>query len=209
MVVDYIKKHKSVLWFSVLPVMALIFYLLKLIIPSYHAVHIPLDDKIPFVPAFVIPYIMWFLYIPLMMLFIYLADEKLFGRRMFAFTVGIGIAIICFIVYPTVVTFRPSADGNGVFLWILRIVYAFDNPSSNDFPSLHCYQAVMLHLLAFVNGPYKDKKLIRTCSAILVALICAATVLIKQHSAIDLFAGVGMAFVIFAVFCITKKGDKI
>ena len=42
--------------------------------------HCALDDAIPFVPAFIIPYLMWYAYVPLMLAAVCFLDKKYFPR---------------------------------------------------------------------------------------------------------------------------------
>ena len=179
------------------------FYPTKLIIKEYHIVHFSLDDKIPFLPVFIIPYIIWFLYIPLPMIYLFFKDSKAFKRQAIIFFSGSIFCSLFFVIYPTVIDFRPSAEGEGLLLWLTRMIYANDTPPANVFPSLHCYEALTIHLTTFTAGPFKNRKILRIASAVLVALICASTVFVKQHSFIDVIGGC----VISIVFCLI--GNKI
>ena len=110
--------------------------------------HCALDDAIPFVPAFIIPYLMWYAYVPLMLAAVCFLDKKYFPRQCAAFFGGAWACIAVLIAFPTAVDFRPDAAGDGVFLWLCRFIFAADRPV-NVFPSLHCYEALCVHLTAF------------------------------------------------------------
>ena len=50
--------------------------------------HCALDDAIPFVPAFIIPYLMWYAYVPIMLAAVCFLDKKYFPRQCAAFFGG-------------------------------------------------------------------------------------------------------------------------
>ena len=57
----------------------------------------------------------------------------------------------------------------------------------------HCFEAVCVHLTAFSVPQLRKKTGWRIASATLSVLICLSTVFIKQHSVLDLIAGVLLA----------------
>ena len=160
----FIKEHKDIYWFLGFLVLALFYFVSKQIPSEFSTVHFPLDDKIPFIPIFIIPYIIWYVYVPLPMIYIFFKYEKEFRKQAVAFFSGAVICGLIFLVYPTIIDFRPSADGKGIFLWLTRIIYANDNPPANCFPSLHCYEALATHLTAFTFGPLRKKIPLRIVS---------------------------------------------
>lgn len=156
--------------------------------------HCALDDAIPFVPAFIIPYLMWYAYVPLMLAAVCFLDKKYFPRQCAAFFGGAWACIAVLIAFPTAVDFRPDAAGDGVFLWLCRFIFAADRPV-NVFPSLHCYEALCVHLTAFSCPRLKKMTALRVASAAMTLFICLSTVFIKQHSALDLAAGCAAALI--------------
>ena len=75
---------------------------------------------------------------------------------------------------------------------LVRLLYQADAPV-NVFPSLHCYEALAIHLATFHSRPGVKRRALRCVSAVLCALICASTLLIRQHSLADLLAGCTLA----------------
>ena len=59
------------MWFS---------YLERTVTQEYHAVHISLDDIIPFNEWFVIPYYIWFVYVVAVVAYFFLVDKKEYYR---------------------------------------------------------------------------------------------------------------------------------
>ena len=103
-----------------------------------------------------------------------------------------------FLIWPTCIDFRPDAAGPGLLRWLCRFIYAHDRPV-NVLPSLHCYEALAVHLGAFGAGRGRKMPVRRALSAALVTLICLSTVFVKQHSVADLAAGCGLAAGIYAL----------
>ncbi len=88
---------------------------------------------------------------------------------------------------------------------LCRLIYANDAPV-NVFPSLHCYEALVMHLATFRMPPLRARKRLRLASAVLVILICLSTLLVKQHSVADLVAGCTLAVVMYLLTaCIFDK----
>ena len=208
MIKKLISERKDVFWFFGFMAFGMLFYGAKLVIKDYHIVHLPIDDKIPFLPIFIIPYTIWFAYIPGMMILTFFKSKKAFLRQQYAFYLGVGISCLIFLIYPTMIDFRPDAAGDGFLLWLTRIVYSGDVPPTNVFPSLHCYEALSVHLTTFTVGPFKDKTLPRILSAVLVVLICLATVFVKQHSVIDVLPGCLMAVLSLITIDYFLRGNK-
>ena len=94
----------------------------------HHLIHTPVDDVIPFVPAFIIPYVLWYFYVPGMMLFMCFKDREVFMRQVATLFTGAFICITVFALYPTRIDFRPDASGDGLLLALCRLIYANDQP---------------------------------------------------------------------------------
>ena len=184
----FLKRCRHLAWLLLFPLLTGGYFLISRLNLPYHIIHVPLDDRIPFLPVFVVPYVLWYLYISLPMAAVGLHDAAAFrqqARRLFS---GWAVGLVCFLVYPSAIDFRPSAEGPGVLLWLCRWLYGRDLPR-NVLPSLHCYGALVTHL-SLRRRPLLRKHLpLRLGSAVLAGLICLFTVLIRQHSVVDLAAG--------------------
>ena len=189
---SWLSKNRHVYWLLGLIALALAYFATQHVGLRYHVVHLPLDDRIPFCPAFVVFYILWYFYVPGCMLWACLRAKDVFCRQAVALFSGAFVCAAVFVLYPTCVDFRPSAAGPGLARALCRLIYANDAPV-NVFPSLHCYEALGLHLVTFRAPPLRAHKALRLASFALVVLICLSTLLIKQHSAADLIAGCALA----------------
>lgn len=189
---SWLSKNRHVYWLLGLIALALAYFATQHLGLRYHVVHLPLDDRIPFCPAFVVFYILWYFYVPGCMLWACFRARDVFYRQVAALFSGAFVCAAVFVLYPTCVDFRPSAAGPGLARALCRLIYANDAPV-NVFPSLHCYEALVMHLATFRAPPLRAHKALRLASFALVVLICLSTLLIKQHSAADLIAGCALA----------------
>lgn len=201
-------KYKSVFWFSGFLILYTFYFLSKHIPKNYYVLHFALDDKIPFLPIFIIPYIIWYLYVPLPMIYMFFKNGDAFKKQAITFFSGAIFCALIFLIFPTIIDFRPTAEGKGMLLWLTRIIYANDVPPANCFPSLHCYEALAIHLTTFTFGPYKNKKGLRISSFVLMVIICASTVFVKQHSYVDIIGGCIIAIITCFVANRIFKGNK-
>ncbi len=147
----------------------------------------PLDDLIPVVSPFVIPYVSLqpFVYASLI-LFI------LFRTRIFqsAALSTIAALLVSYLFYFFLQTYidRPRLAGDDILTRMILGVYASDNPY-NDFPSLHASISTILAI-----HWWRVDKRIGLPVAAWVALIVASTVFVKQHYVPDPIAGLLLAF---------------
>lgn len=186
------QKYRHALWFLLFGALSAFYFVSQHLGLRYHVVHLPLDDWLPFWPGFIVFYVLWYFYVPGCMLWACLRAKDVFCRQAAALFSGAFLCVAMFVLYPTCIDFRPAAEGAGVFRALCRLIYANDAPV-NVFPSLHCYEALVLHLVTFRAPPLRAHKALRLASFALVVLICLSTLLIKQHSAADLIAGCALA----------------
>ena len=153
-----------------------------------HLIWCQLDDYVPFLPVFAIPYVAWYVVQAFTAWYCFKKDRKVFRKLVGYILFVYAVAISVYILYPTAIDFRPELTGKDIFSKIVGLIYRMDNPT-NVFPSLHVLVAVGC---AFAQC--KAKKLGKPSLCILwwlIALsICASTVLIKQHSVLDIFAAI-------------------
>ncbi len=210
--IDFLKKNKQLLWFLLFIPMSVSYFSIQFLGLEHHLIHSPLDDRIPFLPLFILPYVIWYAYLPLLMLAVCFTDKVAFPRQMITFFSGAFLGCIFFCVYPTAIDFRAVeevAKGEGLLYTLCRWVYAADRPV-NVFPSLHCYKAVAVHMTTFPLGPRKLRRQYgwRALSAVFALLACLSTFFVKQHSVLDAFAGVALGILIPLLFhFIYKRKD--
>ncbi len=150
---------------------------------------LPIDARIPYVPAFFLPYLGCFLYWPLMYLYI----AALGGRRaasMAATSLCSSVVFFAlFVLVPTEIE-RPAELGGGLFGWLARLAYTADTPY-NLFPSYHCFASWLCFL--GVRGAKEAGLPIKLLAFFAALLVFASTMLVKQHYFVDFIPSVLIA----------------
>ena len=183
-----------------LPIYLLLFALVEhFIVDNYWVSWCTLDDQIPFVRQFVLIYVLWY---PLMLgttLFLLLKDRRAFVRYARSVVLGLTACMLIFVLLPSGQNLRPAeVPGNDLSAWMVRAIYAADT-NTNVFPSMH-----VVGTLAAVIGIFDSRSASLGAKwgvAALGVLINASTVLVKQHSVLDILAGIALyALVYLAVY---------
>lgn len=171
-------------WFVVY--MALFLYLEVCEPESVHLIYCGLDRRIPYIPAFIYPYLSWFPYICVCAS---LAARNLedgdYRRSVFLLTAGMNVFLVISYVWPTGLDLREgiSYDTTALSGRLMRFVQTVDTPKS-VFPSMHVYVTLVLqHTLELqrkVLGVWGIW--IGRCFA---AAIVLSTMFTRQHSVLD------------------------
>ena len=168
-------------------------YLERTVKTGYHIMHVALDDYIPFCEYFVIPYLMWFLYVGgAIVFFLFKSKEDYYRLCTFLFS-GMTVSLIICTFFRNGTDFRPLVDPNkNICSAIVSALYRTDT-CTNVFPSIHVYNSIGVHIAIML----RKHRLIRVGSGILMTSICLATVFLKQHSVIDGVGSLAMAYVVY------------
>lgn len=172
-------------------------YLKKTIVPV-HIMYCSFDLSIPFVKEFIVPYFFWFIYMALSFLYFGIVSRKEYYRLLKFISLSMCLGYIIFILYPNGQFARPLVVGDDVFSKMVKFLY-LTCETNNVFPSLHVANAVGVHLSVAYSDKLKNKPIIKLVSFILLILICASTVFVKQHSIIDVLGGFVLSFVVYMV----------
>ncbi len=160
----------------------------------YTEIHAALDDKIPFLEIFIIPYLGWFAYCAIFfVMFLLMYDmEDFFKNAAFLFT-GMTAFLIISSLWPNIQYLRPVVmPRDNVFTAMISHLYMTDTPT-NLWPSIHVYNALGTHIAVANSSRYG--KGIKRFSLVFSILIVLSTMFIKQHSVIDVLGGVLFAIV--------------
>ena len=118
------------------------FWLESVITDNYKIMHVALDDMIPFSEYFIIPYMIWFVYVSGAVLYFFFTDKKgYYQLTAFLFT-GMTIFLIICTVFPNELNLRPHTFANDtVFTRLVQQLYSTDTPT-NVLPSIHVYNSL-------------------------------------------------------------------
>ena len=168
--------------------------------------HAPLDDRIPFVAAFSLPYVSWVIYMLFSVMSMYWFDRGIYRKVFWSLVFGMTLFIAVSVVFPNYHDLRPdlSAGGNW-FDRICTIIYGTDTPS-NLMPSIHVYDTavVIWYGLFCRRGLYRFGifRFFLTLNGILILL---STMFVKQHSVYDVAAGLLLLIVPIVFFHLEEK----
>ncbi|MBR5745728.1 MAG: phosphatase PAP2 family protein [Clostridia bacterium] len=217
---DYIKNNKHCLLLLYWPVHTLWYELARILQAESDVliVHSPLDESIPFIEWFVFPYVLWFPYIAAVLLWGLHAGRREFLRDMALITAGMFIPMLFCTIVPNGLTLdiRPDLEALGrsnIGTWAVKVIYASDSPPRCIMPSMHCAVSLSLFYALLRSEKLKGRARVKIAGGVLSLLIILATVFIKQHSVLDLFAGLGLSLVTcplitWAEYLIDKKKAK-
>ena len=90
----------------------------KHVTTHYHVIQIRLDEHIPFIEYFIIPYLLWFVFIVAAFLYFFFTDVPGFYRlAKFMFT-GMTVFLIICTIFPNGQDLRPVVFERIIFSWI-------------------------------------------------------------------------------------------
>lgn len=195
----FIKKYRHAwLILTYLPIYLLWFFLLEQhVTERYHIIESPLDASIPFQEIFIVPYLLWFPFIAVSVLYFIFRDKTEYYRLCGVLITGMTVFLLVSTFYPNGVALRPVLADLGrdnLFLDLVATLHQADT-STNVCPSIHVYNSLAVCVAFFASSHLKGKYLLKAGILILTILICMSTVFLKQHSVIDVF----WAFVLAAV----------
>lgn len=188
--------NKDALMMIFLPIYIIMYIVAeKLITENYWVSWCILDDYIPFVKEFVFIYVLWYpLMIGLAVLLLW-KDKRAFRRYGWATIINLTACVTIFFILPSGQELRPASLGNDMASQMLRGIYAADT-NTNVLPSMHVVGSLAAMRAAFDSELFK--KPWRKWGICLLSLaINASTVLIKQHSVLDIFAGIALFAIVY------------
>lgn len=179
-----------------------IFYLIMFFVLEnrsavYQVVYSPLDDWIPFCEYFIVPYVLWFLFMAMTVVYFMFRNESSAEYRKLVSMLGTGMTVFLIVSYviPNCHHLRPVLPEQGnIFLEAVRVLYSIDT-STNLLPSIHVFNTLACFAAISQNERCRKNKVVFCGSGILTVLIILSTVFLKQHSVID----VSIAFLFFGI----------
>ncbi|MDD4112565.1 MAG: phosphatase PAP2 family protein [Herbinix sp.] len=195
------------LWFT---------YLERTVTTDFTPIHSKLDNYIPFMEIFVIPYFLWFIFIFVTVAYFFLTSRQEFYKCCAFLFIGMTICLIIYSIWPNGHYLRVNLNELGrsnIFTRILGRLYSFDT-ATNVFPSIHVYNSIGAMIAIRKSERLRHIKWLQISTFILTVLICISTVALKQHSILDVFAGIALSIIVYAFIYIpdrsrvAKKADR-
>ena len=165
---------------------------------SYFPIHIGLDDMIPFCEYFIIPYLLWFAYVAIPIVYFFFVNKNDYYKCCAFLFIGMTICLIIYTFFPNQQNLRPIVfERQNIFKDIVRGIYNTDT-STNVCPSNHVLNSLGVFISIVESESLRKNKIVCISSAILTVLICLSTVFLKQHSVSDGLCAFGLAIVLYA-----------
>ncbi len=152
---------------------------------------LPLDRAIPFLPWFIIPYLL--VYVVAFLPYFFIKDHIKFRSVALTYTITTLIAYTIFLLFPVIMN-RPSGISTHGIGAVVGLIYVIDFPY-NSFPSLHVMYAFLPAFMLL-----KDHKIAGSITLLVAILIAFSTVFVKQHYVLDVMGGIvlaGMGYLLF------------
>ncbi len=171
----------------------LVFYGSRLVTVHFHHydLSISADSAIPFVPAFMVIYVL--AYVQWIFGFIIIGREsrEFCHKFLAAEIVSKLLCLVVFLLLPTVME-RPEITGTDIFSRLTAFIYSADTPD-NLFPSIHCFSSVFFAAAAVCSE--KTPAWYKWAGVAFTVFVCASVVLVKQHVTLDILGGIALAVI--------------
>ncbi|NHM31038.1 phosphatase PAP2 family protein [Neobacillus terrae] len=191
----YLLKAPYLLLLSVWPVLGLIYQVLNEHPQKAADISTSFDHNIPFIPIFIIPYILWYAYMFVYLVYFCFKDTKVYIKTLIMIVLA---ELVCFTIYfffQTTVP-RPDPQGNTQIIHLVKSIYANDQPY-NCFPSIHVLTTFSI-MLGSLN--LQKKHLLNTISIHLFgSLIIISTLFVKQHVILDMIGSMFLTTFIYGI----------
>lgn len=177
----------------------------------YYIIHSPVDNYIPFLEIFIIPYLIWFVFIAATALYLFFTDKTGFYKLAAFLITGMTIFLIICTVFPNGLNLRPTVfPRDNVFTRLVQLVYRADTPT-NVLPSIHVYNSIGVSIAIAHSQSLKKHPYIQKGAYILAGLIILSTMFLKQHSVTDVTAAIVLALIVYPFVYVTqtKKAPKL
>ena len=157
-----------------------------------------IDQYIPFNEYFVIPYVLWFVFMVLGFAYFVFIDQSGVKRTYFYLFLGMSSSLLIYALIPTGQNLRVQLYNDNIFQCLVSFIYSVDS-STNVCPSIHVYNSVMMCVSLLKSRKIKQHTWLCFLIIVLAILICMSTVMIKQHAFMDIVWALVLAIVIYSI----------
>ncbi|NOU87044.1 phosphatase PAP2 family protein [Paenibacillus sp. LMG 31460] len=203
-VISKLATYFPLLWLLAIPLLNVFYGLLNNGSGDVGNLMTDLDNRIPFVPVFIIPYLIWYPFIFGMFIVFFLKDRAVYYRSLIVLCAGLISCYLIYAAYQTTVP-RPLMNDDGWLTGLVKFVYATDKPF-NCFPSIHVLASYIV-----LKASYRCsfERIARTAIFIAAWSIIISTLFVKQHALLDVAGAVLLTeALVFAVKLIRFENRK-
>lgn len=174
-------------------------YVERTVTTRFHIITMSLDLKIPFCEYFVIPYLLWFVYVAFGVFYFFFHDKGDYYRLCAFLFTGMTVFLIVSTIYPNGHYLRPAVFfHDNVCTKLVRWLYASDT-ATNLFPSIHVYNSLGVHIALSRSERFQKNVPAKLVSLCLCVSIILSTMFLKQHSVFDVLTAFVMAAVMYCI----------
>lgn len=187
------RELKYLWWFPVY--LATYLFCERLVTTEYRATQIAADALIPFCEWFVIPYCLWYPLLISVGLWLMMRDRRNFRRYMDHLATVFLTSAVFWLLLPNGQDLRPAfLPNDNLLIRIVEFLYSIDT-NTNVLPSIHVGGALCASAAVRRTPSLSAHPSVRFAVHVLVILICCSTLFIKQHTLLDVLAGLILAWV--------------
>ena len=159
------------------------------------------EQFVPFLEGFIIPYISWLILMPASLLFYLFYDKEDFLDLCMLMFSGMTISLILYVIFPNGLQLRTEIVRDNFCSRLAKLIYRMDTPT-NVCPSIHVASSVAISIVTLKSRLRKDHPVWAVLVVCWMVLICVSTFFVKQHSIIDALCGIALT----ALLCIPVYG---
>ncbi len=200
-------KYRHLLILSYYLVIGLLYQTFNRVIEPKYYVYSFLDDYIPFLKIFIIPYLFWYVYIGMALVYFGLTSKEDFIKLALFMFGGMTICFFIYLILPNGQNLRPLVSDQDFFSRLILNIYSTDRPT-NVSPSMHVLDSIAVHIAVIRSEKLKNYKWLHWASLISAILISLSTVMIKQHSIVDGFYAILLSYVLYRVIYGSQRKSK-
>lgn len=202
-IVEFVKKYSYAIPILVYTVIYMtLFIMVENTDRSHYTIlHTKFDDMIPFCEYFIVPYLLWFVYVVLFFVVFIFFDKESYFKMFTTMTIGMTIFIIVSWVWPNAHDLREQATvamgaKENFFTNLVLHLYGTDT-ATNLVPSIHVYNSLCVQFAIFHSPVLRKHKWVAPTTGILCLLIILSTMFVKQHSVIDVLIAIALFVVTY------------
>ncbi len=200
------KKYSPLLLMLMFPVLGWMYALTNNIEnQEVYSLAMAVDEAIPFVKWFALPYSVWIFYIYVCLVYFFMKDINVYYRNLMTYAI---CALLCYLIYSVFQTTvaRPPVIGDDPFSWLMRYIYNRDQPY-NCFPSIHCFSSYMV-MRAIWTSSFRNKWNMTLITG-MSSLIIMSTLFVKQHVVMDVLGAIFLVEVVTAAIILVERRAKL
>ena len=195
----WIREHKYCLCLLYFAFYFPMFFLLEKVVEPKYIIECSFDRLIPFCKYFIYPYYFWYITMPGSLLLFMFKDKEAFLRLCFIMFVGMSVALGVYWFLPNGINLRVPFEVNDLASRLCAMLQSVDTPT-NVCPSIHVSSSVAIDMAVQKSQLFKNNKLVRVFSFVVMLAVSVSTAFVKQHSLWDIAGGFALSFVLMLIY---------